>query len=226
VCPFGTMCSRNRNFCLAQGQVDCGTYTCSSGNKCGSGNRCFPIDTNECGAGFCGPGLMCSANQKCVDPAKTANGPGGAIGTLLAVFNIYADVTKFQNLMPSTTLSQSVKSQPALTTSWSAIQSSAGTQGSPGLAPASSALSAASFNPFTNSYTIPASVGSSGPTFANPPVQPALQAAIQSSRPVSDNLQNIGTMPMQGGPSQQAPANNGWQNPDPYNSHCTGAFKC
>jgi len=227
-CPYGTTCSRNGNFCLSQGQVDCGTYTCGNGNKCGSGNRCFPIDVNECGPGYCQPGLMCTSNKQCVDPEKTSNGPSGALGTLLAVFNLYADVTQFQRLLPSTSLSQSVKSQPAITgVSWSAIQSSAGTPGAAGLSPGSSAQAAASFNPFTNTYSIPssASANNAAPSFAQPATQPGLQATIQATKPVSDNLKDVQTMPMQSAPSQQN-SNTTWQSPDPFNTHCTGAIKC
>lgn len=228
-CPYGTTCSRNGNFCLSQGQVDCGTYTCGSGNKCASRNRCFPINSNECGNGYCGAGLMCSSNKQCIDPEKTASGPGGAIGTLSAIYGIYAKLTGLQQLLPSTSLSQSVKSQPTVNgVSWSAIQATVGTPGGAGLAPASSPQAAASFNPFTNTYSIPASVtgSSAAPSFAQPPVQPGLQAVVQATKPPNDNLSNVGTMQMQPQPPQENNGGTVLQNSNPYDTHCTGAFKC
>jgi hypothetical protein len=60
----------------------------------------------------------------------------------------------------------------------------------------------------------------------SPPVTstPAASAAPANGTVVNDNLRDVGTMQMQPPPAQQ----NGesWQNPDPYNTHCTGAFKC
>jgi hypothetical protein len=54
---------------------------------------------------------------------------------------------------------------------------------------------------------------------------PAETATVPNAR-VNDNLNNIGTMPMQPAPSVQGSGGAGWQNPDPYNTHCTGAYKC
>lgn len=226
-CPFGTTCSRYGNFCLQQDQVDCGTYTCSFGNKCASGNRCFPLNAKECGAGYCVGGLICSRNQKCIDPTAAQNSPIGEFGTLLSDLGLRVS-TGIPNLNTTQSVSDSIKSRGDPPMSWMAIQAQQQMLGQgpgPGMSPGNGLSAPANFNPFTNSYSIPNS-NNAAPNFQAPPVQPQLQAAVQATKPVVDNLHDIGSIPVPPAPSQQNNSPSTWQNPDPYNTHCTGAFTC
>jgi hypothetical protein len=71
-------------------------------------------------------------------------------------------------------------------------------------------------DPFTN-----------GPGWS-PPAKPQAPVATTTVGPngLNRNLSDVGTMQMQPAPSQHNNGNGTWQNSDPYNTHCTGAFKC
>jgi hypothetical protein len=228
-CPYGTTCSRNGNFCLDGSKVDCGSYTCSFGNKCASGNRCLPMNTVECGSGYCLVGTVCARNNTCVNVEQTGNGPVGFLETLLAKLNVVADVTSIPKLENSLSISKSVQSNGTPPMPWSEIQAQQQAFGggpSVGMSPGNGMGTPAGYNAFTNSYSTPASNNNTPPNFIPPPPQPALQAAIQATKPVIDNLKDVQTMQMQPAPSQPNNGNANWPNPDPYNNHCTGAFKC
>ena len=218
-CPAGLVCSRAGS-CIPPDVVDCGSFTCSTGMKCGPG-MCLPLNTGACGSGYCQPGQMCTVLHRCVSPRQDAH------GGILDFFNILARpfTNNIQRAANSISISQSINAQPPVTLPWVPISIQPTSPGGPVIAPANSPQMAASYNPFTNSYSIPAANSNAAPNFASPPVQPALQTAIQASKPMSDNLNNIGTMQMQPPPSQPN-AGTGWVNPDPYNTHCTGAFSC
>ena len=71
-------------------------------------------------------------------------------------------------------------------------------------------------DPFTN-----------GPGWS-PPAKPQAPVAATTVGPngLNRNLSDVGTMQMQPAPSQPNNGNTIWPNPDPYNNHCTGSFKC
>jgi hypothetical protein len=59
-CNEGNKCSRDGERCLSQDAVDCGTYTCNSESKCGSGNKCLARTDVDCGGGrSCNAGYLC-----------------------------------------------------------------------------------------------------------------------------------------------------------------------
>jgi hypothetical protein len=64
-CNAGQRCSQNGQYCLGAGDIDCGTYSCQSGNKCSRFGGCISADAIECGTGYCNPGNRCVAD-KCV----------------------------------------------------------------------------------------------------------------------------------------------------------------
>jgi hypothetical protein len=159
-----------------------------------------------------------------VDVQQTGNGPVGFLGTLLAKLNMLVDHTTIPTAENSLSISKSVQSNPTPPVPWSVIQAQQQAFGggpSAGTPPGNGLGQSTAFNPFTGTYSIPTSGGSSAaPNFLPPPTQPQLQAAIQATKPVTDNLHDIRTMQTQQPPSQQN--NSGtWQNPDPYNTKCT-----
>jgi hypothetical protein len=65
ICGTGAKCSRDGKSCLAAAAVDCGSYNCSAGLKCSSGNRCVARTDVDCGGG-----RTCPAGQLCVGSAE------------------------------------------------------------------------------------------------------------------------------------------------------------
>lgn len=75
-CGPGTKCSRNRSMCVAEGSIDCGTFTCPSGSKCARERRaCLAADTVDCGGFDCRAGSKCGSGNQCL--ALTAIDCGG-----------------------------------------------------------------------------------------------------------------------------------------------------
>lgn len=60
-CAGNTKCSRNGEKCLPQDTVDCGSFFCNAGSKCGSGNNCLASNAVDCGGG-----KSCPAGNVCV----------------------------------------------------------------------------------------------------------------------------------------------------------------
>jgi hypothetical protein len=59
-CNAGTKCSRSGKKCLQPDEVDCGSYSCNAGWKCGSANSCLQRDAIDCGGGrSCPSGHVC-----------------------------------------------------------------------------------------------------------------------------------------------------------------------
>jgi hypothetical protein len=175
--------------------------------------------------------MICTHQNSCINPQQSANGPTGMLGTLLSDLGFFPSVTHISNLENSLSVSQSIKSQPNAPVPWSVIQAQQSAFGggpSAGAAPGNGRGTPAGFNPFTNSYSIPASITNNNAAlnFAPPVTQPTLQGAIQATKPVNDNLNDVESMKMQPAPSQQNNPGGAWQNPNPYNTHCTGAFNC
>lgn len=73
-CQAGSKCSRDGKRCDAQDAVDCGSYSCQAGLKCGSGNHCLERDTVDCGGGrACAAGSVCvNGGAVCATPAELA----------------------------------------------------------------------------------------------------------------------------------------------------------
>lgn len=62
-CPAGKVCSKSGEFCLAEGDDDCGTYICDAGTKCAKGGGCVSTDAIKCGDGYCKSGYRCIKKQ-------------------------------------------------------------------------------------------------------------------------------------------------------------------
>ena len=74
-CPTGRKCSRDAKRCLSTDAVDCGSYSCNAGSKCGSGNSCLHRDWVDCGGGkSCAPGQVCvNGGSECLTSAQIAD---------------------------------------------------------------------------------------------------------------------------------------------------------
>jgi hypothetical protein len=100
-CPVGTRCSWMPGRCVPSGQVDCGTYSCSPGNKCSSGGcisqeasdcgngshcdaglcsrngrMCLQADSVDCGSFSCNSGMKCGSEDRCLDLVELDCGKG------------------------------------------------------------------------------------------------------------------------------------------------------
>ena len=73
-CPAGNKCSRNGQKCLAQDTVDCGSFFCNAGAKCGSGNKCLAMTDVDCGGGrSCRSGTVCvKGGEECLTRGQIA----------------------------------------------------------------------------------------------------------------------------------------------------------
>lgn len=84
-CRQGSYCG-SRNICVAEGATDCGNgTTCSAGKKCSRDNKhCLDQDTLDCGSFFCRLGSKCGSGNKCLDQsaADCGNGSSCSAGTL------------------------------------------------------------------------------------------------------------------------------------------------
>ena len=60
-CSDGLKCSRDGKRCLPSDVVDCGSFSCKTGAKCGSGNQCLVKDAVDCGKG-----KSCPAGHQCI----------------------------------------------------------------------------------------------------------------------------------------------------------------
>ena len=63
-CPVGSRCSSMPGKCVADGKVDCGSYSCDTGLRCASNpryNGCLAPDAVDCGSYICDAGKKCSS---------------------------------------------------------------------------------------------------------------------------------------------------------------------
>jgi|SoiMethySBSTD1v2_1073268.scaffolds.fasta_scaffold02180_12 hypothetical protein len=59
-CPGESKCARSGQKCLPKDTVDCGSFFCAAGGKCGSGNKCLAENAVDCGGGrACPRGTLC-----------------------------------------------------------------------------------------------------------------------------------------------------------------------
>ena len=74
-CSAGRKCSPDGKLCIGINEVDCGSYRCSPGLKCGSGNTCLHRDWVDCGGGkSCAPGQVCvNGGSECLTSAQIAD---------------------------------------------------------------------------------------------------------------------------------------------------------
>ncbi len=64
-CPAGKKCSQDGKHCFDTSIVDCGSYFCNAGNKCGSGARCLASGDVDCGGRSCSAGYICRPGGSC-----------------------------------------------------------------------------------------------------------------------------------------------------------------
>lgn len=74
-CNAGSKCSRDGKRCMDVGAVDCGSFSCGSERKCGSGNQCLAKDAVDCGKGkSCPVGNVCvKGGVECLTPQEVAS---------------------------------------------------------------------------------------------------------------------------------------------------------
>lgn len=72
-CPSDKKCSRDERHCLDKEAVDCNSYFCKEGEKCGSGKQCLASDADDCHDGkSCSAGYVCRRDGGCATPEQLA----------------------------------------------------------------------------------------------------------------------------------------------------------
>ncbi len=63
-CKQGSYCSKNGRHCFRYGTIDCGDFSCSQEQVCGS-RACLPAGAVECGSTYCTQGEACVGGRTC-----------------------------------------------------------------------------------------------------------------------------------------------------------------
>jgi hypothetical protein len=72
-CPGDKKCAKNGTACLATDTIDCGSFFCGAGHKCGTGNQCIARDAVDCGGGrSCIAGSVCTRDGSCITKEQLA----------------------------------------------------------------------------------------------------------------------------------------------------------